>query len=119
MALRSLPKTLNKAVIEYFLPMSNIDSICYLHSMSNPSCCSCYKPKANLVCGICQDTICKKCTQFVDENSFSFLAKAPKDLSATAFCETCFIQKVAPELAKYSELMEQAKNTIVFYEGTI
>lgn len=85
--------------------------------MSNPSCCSCYKPKANLICGICQDSICKKCTQFVDEHSFAFLAKVPAHLTATAFCETCFIQKVSPELVKYNEMMDQAKNTIVFMKA--
>ena len=84
--------------------------------MSNP-CSSCFKPKANLICGICQDSICKKCTQFVDETSFSFLAKVPQDLSHTAYCETCFTQKVSPELIKYNEMMEQAKNIMVFMKA--
>lgn len=99
------------------LPMSIVHPVCYLSAMSNPSCCSCFKPKANLICGICQDTICKKCTQFVAENSFSFLKKIPKDLTPTAFCETCYTQKVLPELNKYNEMMEQAKNILVFMKA--
>lgn len=91
--------------------------LCYLMRMTSPSCCSCFKPKANLVCGICQDTICKKCTQFIDENSFSFLKIVPTDLQHTAFCETCYTQKVLPEQQKYNEMMERAKNTLVFMKA--
>ena len=89
----------------------------YLFAMTSPSCCSCFKPKANLVCGLCQDTICKKCTQFVEEGGFSFLKKVPADLLHTAFCETCFTQKILPEQSKYNEMMEQAKNTFVFMKA--
>lgn len=85
--------------------------------MTTPSCCSCFKPKANLVCGICEDTICKKCTQFIEENSFSFRKKISAELSHTAFCETCYTQKILPELNAYNEMMEQAKNIMVFMKA--
>jgi len=85
--------------------------------MTKLSCSTCNKLKANLVCGICQEAICKKCTQFIDEDAFSFLHKKPKELAATAFCQTCFVQKVAPEIAKYDEMMAAAKNTLVFMKA--
>jgi hypothetical protein len=82
--------------------------------MTNPSCCTCFKPKAQLTCGICEDSICKKCTQFVEETAFSFYKNIPADLSHTAYCETCYIQKVHPEILKYNEAMEQAKDIMIF-----
>ena len=85
--------------------------------MTSSNCSTCNKPKANLICGICGDSLCKKCTQVVDENYFSFLLKVPKDLAHTAYCGTCFDQKVSPEIAKYNELMVAAKNTIVFMKA--
>lgn len=91
--------------------------MCYLQSMTNPNCSTCNKPKAKLVCGICNEPICKKCTQFVDENRFSFLTKVSKDLSHTAFCGTCFDQKVSPEILKYNEMMDAAKNMMVFMKA--
>lgn len=85
--------------------------------MSNEKCTTCSKPKATLTCGICQDSICKKCTQFVEENFFSFLTKVPKYLSHSAYCNTCYTEKVLPEINKYSEMMEAAKNILVFMKA--
>ena len=88
--------------------------------MTNPTdsyCNTCNKPKAKLICGICQVSICKKCTQFIDEDSFSFLAKISKDLSHTAFCTTCFDEKISPEILKYNEMMAAAKNMFVFMKA--
>ncbi len=85
--------------------------------MTNPSCSTCHKPKANLVCEICQDAICKKCTEFVDENSFSFLTHVPKLLLCTTLCKTCFEQKISPEIIKYNDMMASAKNMFVFMKA--
>ena len=85
--------------------------------MSNVKCVTCQKPKAGLICGICQETICKKCTQFVAENFFSFLKKVPKELSHTAYCNTCYDHKVLPEITKYNEMMDAAKNILVFMKA--
>jgi uncharacterized protein YbjQ (UPF0145 family) len=82
--------------------------------MNIVNCTSCGKSKAQLTCGICEESICKKCTQFVEESAFSFLKWIPADLSHNAYCPTCHIQKVMPELEKYNDTMEQAKNTAVF-----
>jgi IS4 transposase len=46
-------------------------------------CVTCYKPKTPLQCGICEGPLCKACTQFVDEETFSFLRTIPAELSHT------------------------------------
>jgi hypothetical protein len=85
--------------------------------MSNSNCASCSKTKAPLTCGICNDSICKKCTQFVDADHFSFFRGLPDFLKHTSYCPTCFIQKVEPEMQRYEGLMTAAKNTIVFMKA--
>lgn len=82
--------------------------------MSSSTCATCFKSKANLTCGICNDTICKKCTQFVDEDAFSFLKTVPAELAHGTYCNLCFDSKVAPEKARYDEMMEAARNIMVF-----
>lgn len=84
--------------------------------MENIFCCVCQKPKANLVCGICQSAVCKKCAQFTEEDSFSFLDKIPPHLTHGTYCGPCFDAKVAPELASYAETMEKAKDVAVFFK---
>lgn len=80
-------------------------------------CVTCFKPKATLSCGICNEAVCKSCAQFVDEDAFSFLAHIPEQLKHQVFCGPCFNQNVAEELASYEQTMAQAKNTLV-YEKT-
>lgn len=50
----------------------------------------------------------------MDEDTFSFLPKIPKDLSHQAYCFSCYEEKVAPELALYNQDMEKAKEIFVF-----
>ncbi|WP_413613263.1 hypothetical protein [Bdellovibrio sp. HCB-110] len=80
------------------------------------SCCSCFSAKAPLECGICKSAVCKKCAQFLEEDSFSFLAKIPQDLSFNVYCPQCFDAKVAPELDSYNDTMERAKSIMVFFK---
>ncbi|MBY0554402.1 hypothetical protein K2P97_07730 [bacterium] len=85
--------------------------------MTSTNCATCGKSKAKLNCGICNDIICKSCTQFVDENTFSFFRYLQPDLRHTAYCVTCYDQKVAPTLANYTDLMDKAHDTIVFMKA--
>lgn len=78
------------------------------------SCLTCNKSKANLECGICKSTICKDCTQFLADDTFSFLATIPEHLAHTAFCAPCFDAQVAPELALYEATLAKAKEVLVF-----
>ncbi len=81
------------------------------------SCCVCLKPKANLSCGICKNSVCKSCAQFTDEDHFSFLAEVPADLKHSTFCVVCFDEKVAPQLETYNATMERAKDINVFLKN--
>ncbi|MNJ91288.1 hypothetical protein D3C87_89380 [compost metagenome] len=89
--------------------------LCYLPAMSKAVCMTCQKPKAALACGVCEESVCKYCAQFLDEERFSFLAKIPKDLSHSVYCNPCFETKVVPEMASYDDAKERAKDIYVFY----
>ncbi len=84
--------------------------------MSEKICVSCSKPKANRTCSLCQAELCKSCTQFLDEGSFSFRKTVSEDLSHSTYCHPCFDETVAPALADYDEVMERAKKIYVFYK---
>lgn len=78
------------------------------------SCCSCLTAKASLECGICHEAVCKKCAQFLGEDSFSFLSKVPQDLSHRVYCPQCFEKNVSAELQEYNQNIERAKNISVY-----
>ena len=84
--------------------------------MSNQICTICQKPKAKLECGICKEPICKNCTQFVDENYFSFCKVISKNLSFTSYCGTCFNQEVEPAIESYEQMMQKAREVSLFYK---
>lgn len=83
---------------------------------TSTGCITCHKTKAPLQCGLCQSALCKNCTQFVDEESFSFLKTVPPELSHTTYCAPCFDATVAPELESYADAMERAKDIFIFYK---
>ncbi|HEY8270887.1 MAG TPA: hypothetical protein VIG33_08355 [Pseudobdellovibrionaceae bacterium] len=83
--------------------------------MKAPFCSICQKPKATLECGICKNAICKKCAQFIDEDTFSFLPHIPVEFSTGTFCGPCFDFKVSPEIETYNQTMEAAKEIAVFF----
>lgn len=85
-------------------------------SMSQENCTTCHSKKANLKCGICSETQCKYCVEFNDEDQFSFLTIIPNELQHLVYCRPCFDKVVAPELAKYLETMEKAKNILVYFK---
>ena len=78
------------------------------------SCCICQKAKTTLVCGVCQQDVCKSCTVFLEADQFSFLQTKPDFLNHSAFCSACYTEKISPEMTRYEETMEAAKNIIVF-----
>ncbi len=82
--------------------------------MENKSCCACFKPKATLLCGICQENVCKNCAQFLDEESFAFLPNRPAPLKHTTYCPQCFDKDVAGELGRYNDDLEKAKDIAVY-----
>ena len=84
--------------------------------MESAKCCVCQKPKAMLECGICKSPVCKKCVQFVEAETFSFLKKIPAELSHTTYCGPCYFSKIDPELKLYEQTIEKAKNVAIFYK---
>jgi hypothetical protein len=78
-----------------------------------PVCETCRRPKANHQCGLCHCSICKSCAQFTGD-AFSFLPKVSPDLTHGVYCSRCFDEKVSAPLAEYEELMEKAKDVMVF-----
>lgn len=84
--------------------------------MIKPQCCVCQKPKATLVCGLCENPVCKYCAQYTDEKQFSFLPSIPEELNHTTYCGPCYDLKIEPEIVKYEATMTEARNNIsVFY----
>ncbi len=84
--------------------------------MPEKQCFSCGKLKANRTCQICEADLCKSCTQFLEEDSFSFLKTIPDSLRHSTYCNPCFDEKVAPELSTYEETLERAKKIFVFFK---
>ncbi|MFS4457819.1 hypothetical protein [Bdellovibrio sp. HCB2-146] len=84
--------------------------------MENSVCCSCQSTKAPLTCGMCQEAVCKKCTEFMDEGAFSFEPNVPAELSHSTYCRLCFDAKVSPALDDYNALKKQAKEVFVFFK---
>lgn len=82
--------------------------------MEKTVCSTCGKSKAQLTCGLCESTICKYCTQFLDDETFSFLKVIPPLLSHTTYCGYCFDAQVGPELEAYNKTKELAKSILVF-----
>ncbi len=82
-------------------------------------CVSCLKPeggRAYWECGICVGDVCRKCAQFLPEESFPFLNPKPEALSHTYYCQACYDENVAPELEAYQAKLEAAKQTYFFFD---
>ncbi len=84
--------------------------------MSENPCTACNSKKAHLSCGICRDSQCKYCVEFNDEDQFSFLPHKPEELCHLVYCRPCYDKIVAPELKKYNEAFEAAKNILVYFK---
>ncbi len=85
--------------------------------MEKPICRTCQKPKGTLECGPCQASVCRKCAQFVRENTFSFLEKVPAEIQHQTYCGQCFDSIVAPALNEYEATMERARGIIVYLKN--
>lgn len=77
-------------------------------------CKSCRKPKAPYICGVCEEHVCKACTQFLSEENFSFLKVIPPELKHNSYCPQCFDEKVSGPLADYEETLEKAREIFIF-----
>lgn len=85
--------------------------------METTACCICQKSKAPITCGICESSVCKSCTEFLDADSFSFLPQVPAELSHLAYCRLCFDAQVAPALENYQENVTKAADIQVYLKN--
>ena len=83
--------------------------------MQNAECIACRKPKATLECEVCNEMVCKNCSQVLDKSTFSFMEEVPEILTHTLYCSGCFDHQVAPELDTYNEILSRAKDCFVFF----
>lgn len=82
--------------------------------MEKTLCVFCQKP-TGLNCSHCHCSVCKYCAQFVDEDSFAFLPS--QQAEEKTYCNPCFENSVATELAAYNETLERAKEVFVFLKN--
>ncbi len=82
--------------------------------MENKSCTTCGKTKSLLECGPCHADVCKNCAQFLYEGTFALMQVVPPELQHTIYCYSCHLEHVEQPLAKYNQLVEQAKEIMVF-----
>ncbi len=84
------------------------------NSVKKSVCCSCQSSKATLECGLCVEPVCKKCAEFLAEESFAFLPYRAADISHSTYCRLCYDAKIAPQVADYNAMIEKAKEVFVF-----
>lgn len=80
-------------------------------------CHICYKPKGHLTCELCLQATCKKCTEKLSKDAFSFLIPLPSELSHQLYCLNCYDEKVLPAKADYDRTMRRARNIAVYVKN--
>lgn len=86
------------------------------------SCVVCRAEKVIKTCALCKGAVCKDCVQYLSRQRFLFLPKPPNFMNHAQYCVTCFDSKIAPELAAYDAVVEEAKEVTVIvstYRGQI
>lgn len=81
-------------------------------------CVSCRKPKADSSCGVCEESVCKKCRMFLAEETFPLESSLPVELKHSFYCPNCYDQHVEPFRSEYEATVEQAKQVNVIYKGS-
>ncbi len=77
------------------------------------SCRLCQSKKSPFCCDFCNESVCKNCSKVIEADQFSFFSKMPEVLLKERACLLCYDQQVLPQVQKYDELMEKAKD--VYY----
>lgn len=85
-----------------------------MENAGNAECHLCKKPKAHLVCELCAQAMCKKCSEKLLPGSFSFQPTIPPELKHRLYCGRCFDTHVSPALAEYDSLLARARAVMVY-----
>ncbi len=83
-------------------------------SCTTAGCSHCGKKKSPYQCGVCNDTLCKSCVQFMPDGAFQYLTNRPPEISHNWYCNVCFDNNVVTSLATYEEIVARAKGISVF-----
>ena len=78
-------------------------------------CESCRSPDADLRCENCDKALCEDCVLELEHDAFFYMPKKLEVLSHKQYCRFCMDDVVEPELQKYNELLDKAKETFVFF----
>ncbi|MNK82141.1 hypothetical protein D3C87_1019050 [compost metagenome] len=65
---------------------------------------------------MCAEAVCKKCTEFLAEDAFSFSPYVAPEFSHSTYCRLCYDAKVAPEIEAYNDMKKQAREIFVFFK---
>lgn len=81
------------------------------------TCCSCLKSQPQLQCCSCTEAVCKKCAQFISQDTFSCLTSMPEGLLIGTYCPACYDQKALPLVQEYETTLEAAHDVHIFFRG--
>jgi len=81
--------------------------------VSESVCSICQNSKAPITCGFCEQSICKRCTEFIDTEMFSFMKNRSRELAHSSYCSPCFVSKVQPAIETYNDLVTRAKQVYI------
>lgn len=79
-------------------------------------CISCRRPKGDRACGLCTEPVCRDCAQFLEEGTFAYLPEIAPELKHSFYCQSCYSQTVEPELERYRETLERAREVFFFFD---
>lgn len=82
--------------------------------MEKSQCLSCLKSSTNLKCDICQNSCCKDCMIYIDEDVFDLVEMLPTKIYDKGLCSNCFNTEASPIIEEYKEILEKAKVVNVY-----
>ncbi len=82
--------------------------------MEKSECQSCLSNITTLKCDLCQNSCCKDCTIFIDEDVFELVSMLPAKIYDKGLCSNCFNTEASPIIEEYKEILEKAKLVNVY-----
>lgn len=79
-------------------------------------CSSCRKRTGLYTCVLCEEALCKPCSETLSDSLFNELEKIPEEQAGGRFCGACFDREMAPRIETYAAVMEEAKQVFIFFK---
>ena len=83
--------------------------------MTETKCSSCKKKDSVYSCGICEESLCKNCSLFLDDKTFSFRDDLPEELKHSHYCQVCYNETVDPAITEYQAQIKEAEQVFIFF----